>query len=199
MGLFSFIQTFNDNHNVNYVRMNPFAKTPTRSTPGSAGYDMYVCMEADPELLKSPFSSMEMKQISIFDGSPYLQKDGYLHKDGYIKCSDGIILMPGKTVKIHTGIKMEIPKGYCGLLMNRSSLANNSRLTLCDNVGLIDSDYRGEITLKLHNGSDYIHFIMNSERVCQIVFIKYSEFTFNEAISLNETSRGEGGYGSTGR
>ena len=193
MGLFSFIQTFNDNHNVNYVRMNPFAKTPTRSTPGSAGYDMSVCMEADPELLKSPFSSMEMKQISIFDGSPYLQKDGY------IKCSDGIILMPGKTVKIHTGIKMEIPKGYCGLLMNRSSLANNSRLTLCDNVGLIDSDYRGEITLKLHNGSDSIRFIMNNERVCQMVFIKYGELNFDVAIRLSETSRGEGGYGSTGR
>ena len=193
MGLFSFIQTFNDNHNLNYIRMNPFAKTPTRSTPGSAGYDMYVCMEADPELLKSPFSSMEMKQISIFDGSPYLQKDGY------IKCSDGIILMPGKTVKIHTGIKMEIPKGYCGLLMNRSSLANNSRLTLCDNVGLIDSDYRGEITLKLHNGSDSIRFIMNNERVCQMVFIKYGELNFDVAIRLSETSRGEGGYGSTGR
>lgn len=193
MGLFSFIQTFNDNHHVNYVRMNPFAKTPTRSTPGSAGYDMSVCMEADPELLKSPFSSMEMKHISIFDGSPYLQKDGY------IKCSDGIILMPGKTVKIHTGIKMEIPKGYCGLLMNRSSLANNSRLTLCDNVGLIDSDYRGEITLKLHNGSDSIRFIMNNERVCQMVFIKYGELNFDVAIRLSETSRGEGGYGSTGR
>ena len=193
MGLFSFIQTFNDNHNLNYIRMNPFAKTPTRSTPGSAGYDMYVCMEADPELLKSPFSSMEMKQISIFDGSPYLQKDGY------IKCSDGIILMPGKTVKIHTGIKMEIPNGYCGLLMNRSSLANNSRLTLCDNVGLIDSDYRGEITLKLHNGSDSIRFIMNNERVCQMVFIKYGELNFDVAIRLSETSRGEGGYGSTGR
>ena len=193
MGLFSFIQTFNDNHNVNYVRMNPFAKTPTRSTSGSAGYDMSVCMEADPELLKSPFSSMKMKQISIFDGSPYL------HKDGYIKCSDGIILMPGKTVKIHTGIKMEIPKGYCGLLMNRSSLANNSRLTLCDNVGLIDSDYRGEITLKLHNGSDSIRFIMNNERVCQMVFIKYGELNFDVAIRLSETSRGEGGYGSTGR
>ena len=193
MGLFSFIQTFNDNHHVNYVRMNPFAKTPTRSTPGSAGYDMSVCMEEDPELLKSPFSSMEMKQISIFDGSPYL------HKDGYIKCSDGIILMPGKTVKIHTGIKMEIPKGYCGLLMNRSSLANNSRLTLCDNVGLIDSDYRGEITLKLHNGSDSIRFIMNNERVCQMVFIKYGELNFDVAIRLSETSRGEGGYGSTGR
>ena len=142
---------------------------------------------------------MEMKQISIFDGSPYLQKDGYLHKDGYIKCSDGIILMPGKTVKIHTGIKMEIPKGYCGLLMNRSSLANNSRLTLCDNVGLIDSDYRGEITLKLHNGSDSIRFIMNNERVCQMVFIKYGELNFDVAIRLSETSRGEGGYGSTGR
>ena len=136
---------------------------------------------------------MEMKQISIFDGSPYLQKDGY------IKCSDGIILMPGKTVKIHTGIKMEIPKGYCGLLMNRSSLANNSRLTLCDNVGLIDSDYRGEITLKLHNGSDSIRFIMNNERVCQMVFIKYGELNFDVAIRLSETSRGEGGYGSTGR
>ena len=193
MDLFSFIQTFNDKHNAKYSRTAPFAKTPIRSTSGSAGYDMSVCMAADPELLHSPFASMEMNQISIFDGSTYLQKDGY------IKCQNGIILMPGKTVKIHTGIKMEIPKGYCGLLMNRSSLANNSRLTLCDNVGLIDSDYRGEITLKLHNGSDSIRFIMNNERVCQMVFIKYGELNFDVAIRLSETSRGEGGYGSTGR
>ena len=199
MDLFSFIQTFNDKHNAKYSRIAPFAKTPIRSTSGSAGYDMSVCMAADPELLHSPFASMEMNQISIFDGSPYLQKDGYLHKDGYIKCSDGIILMPGKTVKIHTGIKMEIPKGYCGLLMNRSSLFFISRLTLCDNVGLIDSDYRGEITLKLHNGSDSIRFIMNNERVCQMVFIKYGELNFDVAIRLSETSRGEGGYGYTGR
>lgn len=193
MDLFSFIQTFNDKHNAKYSCTTPFAKTPIRSTSGSAGYDMSVCMAADPELLHSPFASMEMNQISIFDGSTYLQKDGY------IKCHSGIILMPGKTVKIHTGIKMEIPNGYCGLLMNRSSLANNSRLTLCDNVGLIDSDYRGEITLKLHNGSDSIRFIMNNERVCQMVFIKYGELNFDVAIRLSETSRGEGGYGSTGR
>ena len=193
MDLFSFIQTFNDKHNAKYSCTAPFAKTPIRSTSGSAGYDMSVCMAADPELLHSPFASMEMNQISIFDGSTYLQKDGY------IKSKSGIILMPGKTVKIHTGIKMEIPNGYCGLLMNRSSLANNSRLTLCDNVGLIDSDYRGEITLKLHNGSDSIRFIMNNERVCQMVFIKYGELNFDVAIRLSETSRGEGGYGSTGR
>lgn len=193
MDLFSFIKTFNDKHNAKYSCTTPFAKTPIRSTSGSAGYDMSVCMAADPELLHSPFASMEMNQISIFDGSTYLQKDGY------IKCHSGIILMPGKTVKIHTGIKMEIPNGYCGLLMNRSSLANNSRLTLCDNVGLIDSDYRGEITLKLHNGSDSIRFIMNNERVCQMVFIKYGELNFDVAIRLSETSRGEGGYGSTGR
>lgn len=184
---------FNDTHNVKYIRMSIFAKTPIRSTSGSAGYDMSVCMEVDPELLKSPFASKEISQISIFDGSTYLQKDGY------IKCSNGIILMPDKTVKIHTGIKMEIPKGYCGLLMNRSSLANNFRLTLCDNVGLIDSDYRGEITLKLHNGSDSIRFIMNNERVCQMVFIKYNELAFDAVTRLSETSRGEGGYGSTGR
>lgn len=198
MDLFGFIPTFNGNYTAKYIRMNPLARTPIQSTPGSAGYDMSVCMEADPELFNlqlsnSPFASMEINQISIFDGSEYLQKDGY------IKCSNGIILMPDKTVKIHTGIIMEIPKGYCGLLMNRSSLANNSRLTLCDNVGLIDSDYRGEITMKLHNGSDSIRFIMNSERVCQMVFIKYSELAFDEASHLSETSRGEGGYGSTGR
>lgn len=193
MDLFGFIPTFNGSYKAKYIRMNPLARTPVRSTPGSAGYDMSVCMEVDPELENSPFSSIEMNQISIFDGSVYLQKNGY------IKCASGIILMPDRTVKVHTGIKMEIPKGYCGLLMNRSSLANNSRLTLCDNVGLIDSDYRGEITLKLHNGSDSIRFIMNSERVCQMVFIKYSELAFDEVSHLSESSRGEGGYGSTGR
>lgn len=193
MDLFGFIPTFNGSTKVKFIRMNALARTPLRSTIGSAGYDMCVCMSVDPELQKSPFASMEVRNINIVDGSALLQKDGY------IKCDNGIILMPNATVKVHTGIKMEIPEGYCGLLMNRSSLANNFRLTLCDNVGLIDSDYRGEITLKLHNGSDSIRFIMDSERVCQMVFIKYNEFDFEEVDHLSETSRGEGGYGSTGR
>ena len=193
MDLFGFIPTFNGSYKAKYVKMIPLARTPIRSTPGSAGYDMSVCMEVDPELQSSPFGSLDLNQVSVFDGSTHLQKDGY------IKCANGIILMPNATVKVHTGIKMEIPKGYCGLLMNRSSLANNFRLTLCDNVGLIDSDYRGEITLKLHNGSDSIRFIMDNERVCQMVFIKYSELAFDEVSHLSESSRGEGGYGSTGR
>lgn len=193
MNLFGFIPDFHGSSKVKYIRMTPFAHTPVRSTVGSAGYDMAVCMEVDPELQKSPYANMNLNNIKIMDGSALLQKDGY------IKCMGGIILMPNATVKIHTGIKMEIPKGYCGLLMNRSSLANNYRLTLCDNVGLIDSDYRGEITLKLHNGSDAIRFIMNGERICQMVFIKYNELEFNEVETLSETSRGEDGFGSTGR
>lgn len=170
------------------------AITPYRTTDGAAGYDMSLCMEADEEVdiiahkmwYDGTVRSTTCKIIDI------------LNESGYIKEPDGVYLMPGSKVHLHTGIQMEIPKGYCGLLMNRSSLSNNEDLTICDNVGLIDSDYRGEITLWMYNNSDEIKFIPNHSRICQIVLVRHLTSPMEEVTILSHTTRGSGGYGSTG-
>lgn len=170
------------------------AITPYRTTDGAAGYDMSLCMEADEEVeiiahkmgYDGTFRSTTRKIIDI------------LNESGYIKEPDGVYLMPGSKVHLHTGIRMEIPKGYCGLLMNRSSLSNEEDLTICDNVGLIDSDYRGEVTLWMYNNSDEIKFIPNHSRICQIVLVRHLTSLMEEVATLSYTVRGSGGYGSTG-
>lgn len=170
------------------------AITPYRTTDGAAGYDMSLCMEADEEVeiiahkmgYDGTFRSTTRKIIDI------------LNESGYIKEPDGVYLMPGSKVHLHTGIRMEIPKGYCGLLMNRSSLSNEEDLTICDNVGLIDSDYRGEVTLWMYNNSDEIKFIPNHSRICQIVLVRHLTSPMEEVATLSYTVRGSGGYGSTG-
>ena len=170
------------------------AITPYRTTDGAAGYDMSLCMEADEEveIIDNLISYDETNRRtirSIID---------ILNESGYIKGLDGVYLMPGSKVHLHTGIRMEIPKGYCGLLMNRSSLSNEEDLTICDYVGLIDSDYRGEVTLWMYNNSDEIKFIPNHSRICQIVLVRHLTSPMEEIKELSYTVRGSGGYGSTG-
>ena len=175
-------------------KMLDCAITPYRTTDGAAGYDMSLCMEADEEveIIDNLISYDETNRRtirSIID---------ILNESGYIKGLDGVYLMPGSKVHLHTGIRMEIPKGYCGLLMNRSSLSNEEDLTICDYVGLIDSDYRGEVTLWMYNNSDEIKFIPNHSRICQIVLVRHLTSPMEEIKELSYTVRGSGGYGSTG-
>lgn len=105
----------------------------------------------------------------------------------------------GETVLIHTGIQMEIPEGYVGLVYARSGLATKKGLAPANKVGVIDSDYRGEIMVSLYNQSDKEQTIENGERVAQIVIAPYLKADFFESNDLGETERGEGGFGSTGR
>ena len=170
---------------VKVYRASDGAIIPYRTTDGAAGYDMILDMSADDEVNTDCFCTIS----EIIDN---------LNTDGYHKFETGVYIMPHQKVELHTGICMEIPKGYCGLLMNRSSLSNIDRLVLCDNVGLIDSDYRGEITLHILNESDEIAKINNHTRICQLVIIPHLSEKMNDAKSLSNTSRGKRGYGSTG-
>ena len=167
-------------------KMLKCAIIPYRTTDGAAGYDMSLCMEADDEVDTITNRSNIRKVINI------------MNESGYYKEPDGVYLMPGSKVHLHTGVRMEIPDGYCGLLMNRSSLSNDEDLTICDYVGLIDSDYRGEVTLWMYNNSDEIKFIPNHSRICQIVLVRHLTSPMEEIKELSYTVRGSGGYGSTG-
>lgn len=118
--------------------------------------------------------------------------------DLYSSSSEKISFNPGETKLIKTGIAMEIPLGYAGLIYARSGLATKRGLAPANKVGVIDSDYRGEIMVALHNHTNDVKEIDPYERIAQLVITPYVKGLFNEVDDLNETKRGENGFGSTG-
>ncbi len=112
---------------------------------------------------------------------------------------DEITIAPKETILIHTGIAVEIPAGYVGLVFARSSLGTKRGLAPANKVGVIDADYRGEIMVSLHNHSDQMQIIIPFERIAQLVIVPYMQETFVEVDILEDTQRGSGGFGSTGR
>lgn len=119
--------------------------------------------------------------------------------DLYACTPEAITLEPGETVLIHTGLAMEIPTGYAGLVYARSSLAVKRGLAPANKVSVIDSDYRGELMVPLHNHSSVAQTIEPSERIAQIIFTPYYFACFEETDTLDDTARGTGGFGSTGK
>ena len=110
-----------------------------------------------------------------------------------------VVIEPHQTAFIPTGLSIEIPDGYAGLVYARSGIACKRGLAPANKVGVIDSDYRGEIMVVLHNHSDQPQQIANRERVPQLVITPKLPAYFTEAETLEETDRGEGGFGSTGK
>ena len=106
---------------------------------------------------------------------------------------------PGKTVKIQTGIALELNDEYAGFIMARSGMACNRGLAPANKVGLIDTDYRGEIIVALHNHGEETQTVNAGDKVAQLVIIKLPQATFIEVEELDETKRGDGGFGSTGK
>lgn len=109
-----------------------------------------------------------------------------------------VTIEPGETVIVGTGICVEIPDGYFGAVFARSGTAAKRGLRPANCVGVIDSDYRGEIKLALHNDSAIPQTITNAERIAQLVIIPYITAELNEVDTLNDSERGTGGFGSTG-
>ena len=107
-------------------------------------------------------------------------------------------IAPHTTVLVHTGIALEIPEGYCGLVFARSGLATKRGLAPANKVGVIDSDYRGELMVALHNHSDKPAAVEGGERVAQLAIVPFLKAKFTEVDELSDTLRGEGGFGSTG-
>lgn len=110
-----------------------------------------------------------------------------------------VTIGPGATHFIKTGIAMEVPKQYAGLIYARSGLASKRGLRPANCVGVIDSDYRGEIMVALHNDSDVPQTINHGERIAQMVITPYIRPEFVETDDLTDTERGEGGFGHTGK
>lgn len=107
-------------------------------------------------------------------------------------------ILPGETVFIPTGISLEIPVGYAGLIYARSGLSCKQGLAPANKVGVIDADYRGEIIVALHNHSDSAKTVEPGDRIAQMVITPFLTANFIEVNELNNTIRGEGGFGSSG-
>ena len=108
-------------------------------------------------------------------------------------------IAPHCTAKICTGIAMEIPEGYFGAIFARSGLATKCGLRPANCVGVIDSDYRGEVIVALHNDTDQFQTVEFGERIAQLVILPCQNVTFVEKEELSDTERGDGGYGSSGK
>ena len=119
--------------------------------------------------------------------------------DLYACLETPVQIEPGKTVFIPTGLAMEIPSGYAGLAYARSGLACKQDLAPANKVGVIDSDYRGEFIIALHNHGREVRTIAHGERIAQLVITPVFTPGFTEVSELSDTKRGAGGFGSTGK
>lgn len=118
--------------------------------------------------------------------------------DLYACLEEAVVIQPGETVLIKTGIAMEIPKGYAGLIYARSGLATKKGLAPANKVGVVDADYRGELMVALHNHSTNEAVVESGERVAQLVITPFLSANYQVVDELSDTVRGEGGFGHTG-
>lgn len=142
--------------NVKFRKIYESAKTPTKGTFGSAGFDLYNADHA-------------------------------------------VVLNPGETASIKTGIQIEIPVGYAGFIYARSGLGCKYGIVPSNCVGVIDSDYRGEIIVCLYNHSKFGYLINHGDKIAQLVISATPNIVMEEVSSLSATTRNDNGFGSTGK
>ena len=115
-----------------------------------------------------------------------------------IDTNEALIIKPHQTSKLHTGVAVAIPDGYFGGIYARSGVASKRGLRPANCVGVIDADYRGEIIVALHNDSEVEQLVVGGERIAQLVIMPFLPVDFKVVDELDDTDRGEGGFGSTG-
>ena len=119
--------------------------------------------------------------------------------DLYACLDEPVTIAPGQTYWVSTGIALEVPAGCAGLVFARSSLGAKRGLAPANKVGVVDSDYRGEIIVALHNHGNSAQTVDNGERVAQFVITPVLTPAYVVADSLSDTARDQGGFGSTGK
>lgn len=119
--------------------------------------------------------------------------------DLYACLQEPVTIEPGATVFVPTGVAMELPVGYVGLIYARSGLACKKGLAPANKVGVIDSDYRGEFIVALHNHGNEPQTVASGERIAQLVITPVFTPGFEETDILSDTQRATGGFGSTGK
>ncbi len=139
------------------------------------------------------FKKLNEKAIAPTYGSEYAAG-----ADLYALSDEDITIQPGQTVLVHTGIAMEIPEGMGGFIYARSGLASKKGLAPANKVGVVDSDYRGEVMVALHNHGTAPQTVSGGERIAQMVIAPFIKVEYTECDELSDTVRGAGGFGSTG-
>lgn len=119
--------------------------------------------------------------------------------DLYAAIDKPIEITPHSTVKIGTGIAVELPEGTFGAIVARSGLATKKGLRPANCIGICDQQYRGEYIVALHNDSELTQSVEPGERIAQLIVIPYLKVDFDEVQELNETERGDSGFGDSGR
>ena len=119
--------------------------------------------------------------------------------DLYALLDSETVIEPQQTLLVHTGLSMEIPEGYAGLIYARSGLASKRGLAPANKVGVVDADYRGEIMVALHNHGKESRTIGHGERIAQMIITPVLTPAYTLVESLDDTDRGTGGFGSTGK
>lgn len=168
------------------------SKRPTPPAPGKA-------KEGQPVAPDKPV--LKVKRLRMDAVMPQRKTDGSVGLD--LVLTDHIVIDPThmtrEAYKLHTGLALEIPEGYHAKIFLRSSTGFNTKLRLANGVGIIDSDYRGEILCLIENVGRYPHVLEPGARLMQLILEKNVDFDVVEANELSETKRGIGGCGSTGK
>lgn len=141
---------------------------------------------------------VRFKKIDVRAEPPTRETVGSAGYDLRAITDNPVRILPGETAMIHTGIAVEIPKWHFGAIFARSGMATKRGLRPANAVGVIDSDYRNEIMVALHNDSGDEQVIYDGDRIAQLVFLPFVAFDFVESQELYDTVRGLGGFGSTG-
>ena len=141
---------------------------------------------------------IKIKKLSQNATIPVLGTANSAGYDLFACINTDVCINPNEIVLIPTGIAMEIPEHYFGMVCSRSGLVIKNRIHILNSPGIIDSDYRGEIKCILHNSSNNAFTIQNGARIAQLILIKYDNIKFVETETLSDTSRGYNGFGSTG-
>lgn len=145
---------------------------------------------------------VKIKRLSETATLPTYGSEKAAAMDLYADCGKedrAFLIHPHETFKIGTGFAIQPPKGYCALILARSGLATKHGLAPANKVGLCDEDYRGEYIVALHNHSAETKFVQHGDRIAQLMFVPYEQANLIEVEELDETERGSGGFGSTGK
>lgn len=166
--------------NIKAKRLSNTAKLPTYGSEKAACADLYCDLRVDKCIDLNP-ANVDFKHME-YSGD----------------CFDRLHIAPHDTVKIPTGWSFQPPKGYAGFIYARSGISTKQGLRPANCLGVCDEDYSGEYIVALHNDTDEFQKIKNGDRIAQLEFRPYEQAEFELVDKLDETERGQGGFGSTG-
>lgn len=199
---FESILSEEDEDNIDESFMNEVSETLNKLTADSINHVQTSQSSVEStDLINTPYEytiGCKFKKLHEDAVTPTYSKKG----DGCVDlhCVSYTLNEQNNQVTYSTGISIEIPSGYVGLVFPRSSI-RRTVLELSNSVGVIDSGYRGEImaTFNINKGGNQSTIYENGERICQLMILPYPKIKFTEVTKLSETDRGEGGFGSTGK